>query len=289
MRVLVTGAAGLLGTEVVRVLTERSASRVRDRLEVVAADRTVLDVTNRGRVLEALATLEPDVVFNLAAFTNVDACESEPERAFAVNALAVRHLAEGARHAGSHLVHVSTDYVFDGTSTRPYTEWDGTNPMSTYGRSKLGGELECDPSATVVRTSWLVGRSGSNMARTVLALARASSEPLRFVDDQVGSPTVASDLAERLVDLGLGRRPGCFHVTNQGSTSWYGFARHVCEAAGFGSDRVLPIATAELVPARPAPRPAYSVLDNAALRAAGDPLLAHWQESVSRLVPDLHG
>ena len=137
-----------------------------------------------------------------------------------------------------------------------------------------------------MRTSWVCGRHGHNMVRTLLALA-ASEAPLRFVDDQVGSPTVARDLAGKVVELALARRPGTFHVTNQGATSWYGFAREVVRLAGGDPARVQPIATAELDPPRPAPRPPNSVLDNAALRLAGEPLLPPWEESVARLVAEL--
>ncbi|MCU1491532.1 MAG: dTDP-4-dehydrorhamnose reductase, partial [Acidimicrobiaceae bacterium] len=230
---------------------------------------------------------EPDLVIHPAALTAVDACETDPDRAFAVNAIGTRHLAEASRRVGAHLVYVSTDYVFDGRSERPYREWDTPNPLSVYGMSKLGGERELDASCTVVRTSWVCGRHGANMAKTVLRLAAGSQGPLRFVDDQRGSPTIASDLASVLVDLAFSRRPGIFHVTNSGTTTWYGFARAVLAAAGLDPDRVEPIATADLVPARPAPRPANSVLDNAALRLSGLPLLPPWEESLSALVVEL--
>ena len=190
---------------------------------------------------------------------------------------------------GAHLVYISTDYVFDGTLDRPYVEWDPPNPRSVYGRSKLGGELEvhdvAGPSATIVRTAWVSGAHGANMVKTVLRLAAADPDgTLRFVDDQHGCPTFTADLARAVVRLALDRRPGTFHVTNQGETTWFGFARATLAAAGLDPDRVEPIATSDLDPPRPAPRPANSRLDNAALRLSGLPLLPGWTESLARLV-----
>jgi dTDP-4-dehydrorhamnose reductase len=241
-------------------------------------------VTDRDAVLGTVGTLEPDVVIHLAAFTAVDACESQQDRAFAVNALGTRHLAEAARLSAAHLCYVSTDYVFDGTSAVPYTEWDRPNPLSVYGRSKLGGEQEAGREATVVRTSWVCGRYGANIVKTILRLLEGA-EPLRFVDDQRGSPTVAADLGRTLVELALSRRAGVFHVTNQGVTTWFELARSVAVWAGHDPARVEPIATDPA--ARPAARPKNSALDNMALRLSRIELLPPWQESVCALVHQL--
>lgn len=290
MRVLVTGAAGQVGREVVAELERRGAARTKGpALEVVAADRARLDVADRDATMAAVVGLEPDVVVHVGAFTAVDRCETEPDLAYAVNALGTRHVAEAARLVGAHVAYVSTDYVFDGTKQGSYSEWDEPGPLSVYGRSKLGGERALDPSATVVRTAWVVGRHGANMAKTVLRLAAEGSGPLRFVDDQRGSPTVAHDLAAVLVELALARRPGVFHVTNGGATTWYGFARAVLSAAGGDPARVEPIATADLQPPRPAPRPANSVLDNLALRLAGMAGMRPWEDAVAALVAELVG
>jgi dTDP-4-dehydrorhamnose reductase len=224
-----------------------------------------------------------------AAWTAVDACEDNPDRAFAVNALGTRHVAEAARRWGAHLVYISTDYVFDGTSVRPYTEWDGPNPLSVYGRSKRGGELEVGPDATIVRTSWVNGARGANMVKTVLTLA-AKPGPLRFVADQRGCPTFCGDLAGVVAVLATERIPGIFHVTNQGVTTWYEFARAVLTAVGADPGRVEPIATAALDPPRRAPRPPNSALDNVVLRLSGRPLLPPWEDALERLLPVLtHG
>jgi len=280
VRALVTGAAGQVGREVVELL---GAS---PHHECLALSSSELDVSVRERVLQVAGEWAPEVIINAAAFTAVDACESQLDKAFAVNALGPRNLAEGARLVGAHLVHISTDYVFDGRSPLPYLEWDQTNPLSVYGRSKLAGEqevLSLLPGSAVVRTSGVCGRYGSNILKTVLRLA-ASPGPLRFVDDQRGCPTFADELAAMLVQLAISRMPGIFHVTNQGPTSWYGFARDVLAAAGQSPERVEPIKTAALDPPRPAPRPANWVLDNAALRLLGIPLLPDYHEPLERTV-----
>jgi dTDP-4-dehydrorhamnose reductase len=281
-RVLITGAGGQLGRE----LQEAFAG-----YEVVACDHARLDVSDRDAVLQAAGSVAPDLIVHAAAWTAVDACEGDPDRAHRVNALGTRHVVEAARLTGAYLCYVSTDYVFDGTSARPYHEWDEPAPRSVYGLSKRGGELEVltgRPGASIVRTSWVCGRYGANMVKTVLRLG-GQPGPLAFVDDQRGCPTFADDLAGAIRDLAVARLPGVFHVTNQGPTTWYGFARDVLAAAGMDPERVRPIATADLDPPRPAPRPANSVLDNLALRQLGLPLLPDYHTALERTVKELLG
>jgi dTDP-4-dehydrorhamnose reductase len=281
VRIFVTGAGGQLGREVVAAFAGH---------EVVAADHATLDVADRDAVLGAITTTRPDAIVHAAAWTAVDACESEPDHAFLVNGIATRHVADAARRVGARICYISTDYVFDGTKPEPYIEWDAPNPRSVYGASKLAGELEIrgDPDATIVRISYVCGEHGTNMVKTILRLA-GEHDTLRFVDDQRGHPTFAADAAPMIRRLVVDRRPGCFHVTNQGAVSWYEFARAVLEAAGADPSRVQPISTADLDPPRAAPRPANSVLDNAALRLSGLPLLPHYRESLDRLVRRLEG
>src|SRR5258708_9283459 len=251
--------------------------------EVVGGIPAALVVSDRDSVLGAIGSVRPGAIVHCAAMTAVDACETEPDRAFLVNALGVRFVMEAARRSGAYLVTLSTDYVFDGTQSEPYHEWDTPNPASVYGQSKLGGEFEVDLECAVVRTSWVIGRYGANMAKTVLRLADGDS-PLRFVDDQRGCPTVAADLASVLRSFVVQRLPGTWHVTNQGAVSWFEVAGEELRAAGLDPARVEPIATADLDPPRPAPRPANSVLDNRALRLAGRPLLPDFRESLPVLV-----
>jgi dTDP-4-dehydrorhamnose reductase len=282
-RVLITGAAGQLGRDLV---DEFAAGGDGSAHDVLALDHAQLDVSDRDAVLQALGSIHPEVVVHTAAWTAVDACEADPDRAMAVNALGTRHVAEGARRVGAHVCYISTDYVFDGRATRPYTEWDEPNPLSVYGRSKLAGEHELDPEHAIVRTSWVCGRHGANIVHTVLRLA-AEGGPLRFVDDQLGCPTFTMDLAQTVRSLALSRRPGVFHVTNQGATTWFGLAQAIMTAAGRDPDRVEPITTDALRPRRAAPRPANSVLDNAALRLSGLPRLRPWPEPLQRLVEEI--
>lgn len=276
MRVLVTGGTGQLGREIVTAFGAH---------EVVPTDRARLDVTDRDAVLAAITSVRPDIVVHAAAWTAVDTCESDPDRAFAVNAFGTRNVAEGTRRVGGHLCQISTDYVFSGKKETPYVEWDETHPISVYGRSKLGGEQEAATNAdsTIVRVSWVCGAHGHNLVKTALRLA-ADEQPLRFVVDQRSCVTFADDAAATIHRLAVERRPGIFHVTNQGSLTPFELAKAALESAGLDPDRVEGITTPELVPERPARRPSYSVLENLALRTSGLPLLPHYRESLDRLV-----
>ena len=278
--VLVTGAAGQLGSEVV------ARFAVDPAWAVVACGRDRLDLLDRDSVLGAITAVAPDAVVHAGAWTAVDDCEGDPERALAVNALGTRHVADAARRVGAHVTYVSTDYVFDGEKPGPYHEWDETGPLSAYGVSKLAGERELDPGSTVVRTSWVFGRHGANMVKTILRLG-ASGGPLRFVDDQHGCPTDAGDLATAVHHLVSARLPGTFHVTNGGATTWYELARHVLAVGGYDPERVSPVSTAALVPSRPAPRPRNSVLDGVALRRYGIAPLPDHRDRVAALVQEL--
>ncbi|MBV8559716.1 MAG: dTDP-4-dehydrorhamnose reductase, partial [Acidimicrobiia bacterium] len=263
MKVLITGAGGALGRDLVSAFSGH---------DVAALAHEQLDVADRDAVLQALGATRPDAVVHAGAWTNVDGCELEPDQAFRANALGTRNVVEGARLTGGRVCYVSTDYVFDGRADQPYVEWDATNPLSVYGRSKLGGEQELGPVDTVVRTSWVCGRWGRNFVKTILERAKAG-QTLTVVDDQHGCPTFTEDLAEMIRRLVVERRPGLFHVTNQGPTTWFALARELVALAGLDPEQVQPISTAELDPPRPAPRPANSVLDDAALRLGGVPLL----------------
>ncbi len=299
MRILITGADGQLGRDLRDALAGRvpaggrrcallgpEGPRPGVEHEVLATDVDTMRVDDRDAVLTTFGAFRPELVLHGGALTAVDLCETEVDTAFAVNATGTRNVAEAAALVGAHMVYVSTDYVFDGTSSRPYCEWDPPRPASVYGASKLAGERECRPGSTIVRTSWLCGAHGANMVVTALRLAEGDGE-LRFVNDQHGSPTFTADLAPAVVTLGLDRRPGIFHVTNGGTTTWWGFVRAILAEAGADPERVQPISTADLDPPQPAPRPAYSVLDNMALRLCGLPALPDWQDGLARLVTTL--
>ena len=217
------------------------------------------DVTRRDRLRFWADSFRPDVVINCAAFTKVDACETDPNTAFRVNGEAVANVAAAADHAGARLLHVSTDYVFDGTAREPYKEDAATAPLSIYGRSKLEGERHALAygRGLVVRTSWLFGPGGPNFAATMVNLIRQGKLPLRVVDDQVGRPTYTGFLARALVDLAPLGTTGIVHYGNREPVSWYAFAATIARLVS-GKAEVLPVTTAEFP--RPAPRPAYSVL-----------------------------
>ena len=227
---------------------------------VVALARDEVDIRRRDQVLAAARDAAPGTIVNCAAFTAVDACEERRDEAMEVNGTAVGHLVEAAREVGARLVQVSTDFVFDGASDRPYTEEDAPAPLSVYGRSKLEGERRAAelPSSLIVRTSWLFGPGGGNFVATMARLIATGETPLRVVDDQVGCPTYTVYLARALWDLERLRTCGIIHYRNGAPVSWHGFAVRIASLLG-DTDGVEAISTKEL--ARPAPRPRYSVLD----------------------------
>lgn len=275
MRAIVVGSAGQLGREIVALLGRQVAW---------AGDRAEIDATDGAAVAALVSRVRPDVVFNAAAYNRVDAAENEPSAAFAVNASAPHFLARAAREAGALLVHYSTDYVFDGTASRPYREDDTPRPLGVYGASKLAGEMVVAASGAehlVVRTSGVLGRGGSaqkggSFVERIVAQARAG-QPLRVVADQVFAPTCAADLAAASLALVRAGGRGVFHVTNAGSCSWHELA--VAALAVCGLD--VPV---ERIPAAelrlPARRPAYSVLDGARYLGLGLPPLRSWREAL---------
>ena len=278
MKVLITGANGQLGHELVRATIAAGH-------EVVATSHETLDITKKSDVDAAITAARPDVVIHAAAWTAVDACESDPEKALLVNGTATKYIADVAHSVGAHVVYISTDYVFDGSKATPYEEGDATNPQSVYGSSKLAGERALGATDSIVRISWVCGFYGANMVKTILRLAEQPQ--LKFVDDQIGNPTFADDAAAMIVRLAAEKRPGTWHVTNQGDVSWYEFAREVLIAGGFDPDNVTPIKTHELQPPRPAKRPFNSVLNNASLKNAGIDLLPDFRIPLKRLVSQL--
>jgi dTDP-4-dehydrorhamnose reductase len=269
---LVTGARGMLGSDLVEALFGR---------DVTLLGRADLDVTDRDAVFAAVQG--HDVVINAAAYTAVDAAEADEEAALAVNGTAVGLLAEAAASVGARFVTVSTDYVFAGDATEPYAEDEPRAPLNAYGRTKAVGEeaaLAAHPDGTyVVRTAWLYGRHGANFPKTMLGLA-ATRDTLSVVSDQVGQPTWTMDLARQIVALVDSDAPaGVYHGTNSGSTSWQGFAQETFRLAGLDPERVLPTDSASFV--RPAARPSFSVLGHDAWTRAGLTPMRPWQEALA--------
>jgi len=268
MRVLVTGAGGMLGQDVVTLLRERGH-------EVTAAARADLDVLDTA----ALARAVPghDAVVNCAAYTAVDAAETDEEAAADLNAVAPGYIGAACAKAGARLVQVSTDYVFAGDATAPYAEDAPLDPRSVYGRTKAQGERtarKANRDTLVVRTAWLYGAGGPCFPKTILKLAQERGA-VSVVDDQVGQPTWTVDVARVIADLlDVGAPAGTYHATSSGSTSWYGFTREVVSSAGLDRDVVSATTSAAFV--RPAPRPAWSVLGHGTLEAAGVRPIAPW-------------
>jgi dTDP-4-dehydrorhamnose reductase len=270
VRWLVTGASGMLGQDLVALLRAEGD-------DVVAAGRSELDVTDPAAVERAVAG--HDVVVNCAAYTAVDAAEGDEPAAFTVNAVAPALLARAARSAGARMVHISTDYVFDGAATSPYPEDAAIAPRSAYGRTKAAGEWAVRAEADdhlVVRTAWLYGAGGPCFPKTIARVA-AERGGLDVVDDQVGQPTWTADLASLVVRLVRAGAPaGTYHGTSSGAVSWHGFAQSVVASAGLDPAVVRTTTSEKFV--RPAPRPAYSVLGHDALVAAGVDPIGPWDE-----------
>ncbi|OJI06321.1 hypothetical protein BK004_04110 [bacterium CG10_46_32] len=301
MKTLIIGAKGMLGQELAKAFTEFNPT---------VWDVSDIDITDQSQVNEKMSMLAPELIINAAAYTNVDACEENEELATKVNGTAVGYLARVASNLGATLVHYSTDYVFDGTQQEGYTELDTPHPINAYGRSKLAGEQDIlslrgseqypandrsnlndenrpfgdDKVASlastpprndrwyIIRTAWLYGHAGKNFVETMLSMAQAG-EPLKVVDDQIGSPTYAPDLAQATFDLVKSGKPaGIYHRTNSETISWYGFAKEIFEVYGKDVDLV-PCATMEYP--RPAKRPTFSTLVSTKL-----PSLRSWQEAL---------
>jgi dTDP-4-dehydrorhamnose reductase len=274
VKALVTGAAGMLGQAVVPVL--QSAGH-----EVLGIDLPEADVTHVDSFGPVVERFRPDWIVHLAALTKVDECEARRDEAFLVNGLGARNAALAAGGCGAALLAMSTDYIFGGTATKPYREYDAANPQSVYGASKWAGEQavrEVLPRHVIVRTSWLFGPGGPNFVDTILAKARAG-ERLRVVDDQRGSPTFTRDLAQGIGRLLEAGQFGTYHCTNSGECTWYDLARHAVERAGL---RVSLERTDTASFPRPAQRPAYSVLGNAFFEHVTGWRMPPWQDAVDR-------
>lgn len=285
MKVLVTGAQGQLGNDVVRIFTD--AKHV-----VIGLGKKGLDITDLNCCLNIVKELKPDCIIHCAAYTAVDSAESDIDQAFRINAMGARNLAVAAESVGSKLIFISTDYVFNGQAESPYVEYDQPDPRTVYGKSKLAGEVLIQTLCSkwfVVRTSWVFGLQGNNFVKTMLRLGQEKPN-LSVVNDQKGSPTYTIDLANFLLELAATDNYGIYHASNQGACTWYEFTQAIFEEA----TNILEIdikaelsacTTAEFP--RPAPRPMNSVLDHMSIRINGFTDLPDWQDALKRFLLEL--
>ena len=278
-KIIVTGCNGQLGRAVNLFFKDNKD------ISFVNTDVGELDITNIDKVMELAREVQPYAIINCAAHTGVDACETEYDKAFKINAIGPRNLSIAARETGAKLMHISTDYVFDGKGTRPYVETDATNPQGAYGSTKLAGENFVKDFADryfILRTAWLYG-DGKNFAKTMLRLSE-TNEKVRVVGDQFGSPTSASELTKAINALLCTENYGMFHATCEGSCSWAEFAREVFRLAG-KTTKVEAITTEEF--GAPAPRPAYSILENRMFKLTTDFMFADWHDAIAEYMKTL--
>lgn len=286
MKIVVTGANGQLGRSIRRLSVEHH------ELDFIFTDIDSLDIGNRDAVLAFAETHPVDFIVNCAAYTAVDKAEEEEEQCRRINTDAVAYLGEAAQHIGARILHVSTDYVFGGDSYMPYQESDPVSPTSVYGRTKLAGEKALSavcPDAIIVRTAWLYSEYGHNFMKTMLRLGVERPE-IRVVNDQIGSPTYAGDLAEAILSLLEKERQGeqnsgIYHYTNEGVCSWYDFAHSIIRIAGLPA-KVIPIPTREYPTA--AKRPAYSVLSKEKIKREYHWVIPHWEDSLRKCLANMN-
>lgn len=291
MNLLITGSHGQLGNELTSLLTAMKGPlgdvpAEYEDASVTAVDVEELDITNTEHVFEFVSTVQPDVIINCAAMTNVDACETQLETAMRVNAIGPRNLAMAAEEFGAKFIHVSTDYVFRGDASVPYCEWDVTGPNTGYGKSKLLGEKYAADFSTryfIIRTSWLYGCVGGNFVKTMLRLG-AEKEEITVVADQRGNPTNAADLAYHILKLALTEEYGVYHCTGEGECSWYDFACEIMRFAGYNC-RVKPCTTEEYP--SPTPRPAFSSLNNLMLKVTVGNEMRQWKPALADYINQL--
>jgi dTDP-4-dehydrorhamnose reductase len=276
MKLLIIGSAGQLGGDFVKIAEQR-------RHTVVPVDYPQIDIRDKSSVESAINGSAPDAVINCAAFTAVDDCETNREAAFALNADACENLALAAKASSSLLIHISTDYVFDGAASSPYTEESATDPQTVYGQSKLRGEeIIADlygGGSMIFRIAWLYGAGGANFVKTIRRIAssgRQENKPLKVVNDQFGTPTWTVSVCRQILSVIDSPERGVFHSTCEGACAWFDFAKEIVTAYGIDAD-VLPCTTEEFP--RKAPRPRYSVLENARLKAMNANIMPDWREA----------
>ena len=273
MKLLITGSKGQIGYYLQKALSD-------EHLELFLTDRNNMDITDYEQTNSTVATIKPDIIIHSAAYTSVDACETNPNEAYRVNALGTRNLAIACNNVNAKMLYISTDFVFDGTKESPYIEFDEPNPLNIYGKTKLAGEEFVKSLLNkffIVRTSWLYGSHGNNFVKTIQNLAKQKGI-IKVVDDQTGSPTFAEDLVEIILQLIKTDYYGIYHCSNDGQCSWYEFAKKIIEYAGLSEITIQPITSEELN--RPAKRPNFSVLKNYMLELQSLNKVPHWMDSL---------
>lgn len=279
-KIIVTGCNGQLGRAINQLYGKN------EEYELVNTDVGELDITNIDEVMKFAREIKPYAIINCAAHTAVDACESEADKAYKINAIGPRNLSIAAAETDAKLMHISTDYVFDGKGTRPYTEFDAVGPQGMYGRTKLAGEnfvKEFADRYFIIRTAWLYG-DGKNFVKTMLRLSE-TNDKVRVVKDQVGSPTSTEELAKAIAYLLPTENYGLFHGTCEGDCSWADFTKEIFRLAD-KKTVVEPITTEEFGAA--APRPAYSILENYMFKLTSDFMFADWHDAIARYIKELH-
>ncbi len=279
-RILVIGAKGMLGRDLVTVLQTSQRDDSAEGFEIIGWDLDEIDIRQEASTHSRIESLRPSIVINVAAYTDVDGCEKNRDQAFRVNAEGMKHVAMGAKASGAKVVYLSTDYVFDGKKKEPYLESDLPNPLNVYGQTKLKGEKylqEWVEDYLIIRTQWLYGRHGKNFVSSVLRQAR-EKQVLTIVDDQTGSPTYTIDLSNAILTLIQHNSRGIFHVVNQRTCTWYTFGQAILNFSKIEGVKVIPISSESL--GRPAVRPSYSVLDTQKLERETGMSLRHWSEAI---------
>ncbi len=284
MKVLITGAKGQLGKQITNILRNGQSEigklpKEYENVEIIGVDVDVLDITDINAVRSYLTDVKPEIIINCAAYTNVDACESNEDLAFKINALGPRNLAIISNEVNAKVVHVSTDYVFSGEGTVPFKEYDETIPVSVYGKTKLAGEKfvrEIADKYYIIRTAWLYGYEGSNFVYTIIKAGKEKGY-LTVVDDQRGNPTNAEDLAHHMLKVAVTEEYGTYHCTGTGECSWYDFASKIIEFSNIDC-KVDPVTSNDYV--RAAKRPSYSSLDNMMLRVTVGDEMRNWEDAL---------
>jgi dTDP-4-dehydrorhamnose reductase len=292
MKILITGARGQLGTQIINIIKSGKSELGNVPAEVVASeiigiDVQELDITNLEATREYIGNIKPDVVVNCAAYTNVDACETNEDIAFKVNAIGPRNIAIVCEELGAKLIHISTDYVFSGTGSKALKEYDLTGPASVYGKTKLAGEefvKQFSSKYFIVRTAWLYGYNGNNFVYTMMKLGK-EKDFIDVVNDQRGNPTNAEDLAYHILKLIGTEEYGTYHCTGSGECTWYDFAKKIIELSGIECD-IRPCTSEQFV--RPAKRPEFSSLDNMMLRCTVGDEMRDWEVAIKEFINNIH-